>query len=205
MEVVLAALIGYFVGSLPTAGWLGRMWKVDLRQEGSGNPGTANALGTGGPALAATVLIVEMAKGAGAVLIGSAIAGDPGTVAAGLAAATGNLFNVWYRFGGGKGLGITAGILLVSWPWLLPAAVTVIAISAWATRSAGGATVFAVAFLAVASLLWGPLRLPTGWGVATDLLPWLGLGLGLLILPKSARGARFRQVRSRESESPARR
>lgn len=205
MEVALAALIGYLVGSVPTAGWLGKLWKIDLRQEGSGNPGTANALGTGGPALAATVLMVEMAKGAGAVLLGSAIAGDPGAVAAGLAAASGNLFNVWYRFAGGKGLGIAAGILLVAWPWLLPAVIAVIGVSAWATRSAGGATVVAVIFLALASLVWGPLALPVGWGVAAELLPWLGLGLGILILPKSARGARLRRLRTRERESPAHR
>lgn len=205
MEVALAVVIGYLVGSVPTAGWLGKLWNIDLRQEGSGNPGTANALGTGGPGLAATVLLVEMAKGAGAVLIGSAVAGDPGAMTAGLAAATGNLFNVWYRFGGGKGLGITAGILLVAWPWALPAAIAVIGLSAWATRSAGGATVFAVIFLVAAGVLWGPLDLPIGWGVASDLLPWLGLGLGILILPKSARGARFRQIRTRESESPVRR
>lgn len=193
MEVALAAVIAYFIGSIPTAGWLGKLWSIDLRRQGSGNPGTANALSTGGARLAITVLLVEMAKGAAAVLIGSAIAGDPGAVAAGLAAATGNLFNVWYRFKGGKGLGITAGILLVAWPWVLPAAVAVIGISAWATRSSGGATVIAVSFLAVASLLWGPLDLPTGWGIAASLLPWLGIGLGILILPKSIRGARFRR------------
>ncbi len=194
MEVALAAVVGYLVGSVPTAGWLGKLWRIDLRQRGSGNPGTANALGTGGPVLAASVLLVEMAKGAGAVLLGSAIAGEPGVAAAGLAAATGNLFNVWYRFAGGKGLGITGGILFVAWPWFLPAAVAVIALSAWATRSSGGATVVAVVFLAAASLLWRPLDLPTGWGIAAELLPWLGLGLGFLIFPKSIRGARFRRT-----------
>lgn len=193
MEVALAALAGYLIGSVPTAGWLGRLWSIDLRRQGSGNPGTANALSMGGAKLAAAVLLVEMAKGAGAVLLGSAIGGDTGAVAAGIGAAIGNLYNVWYRFGGGKGLGITAGILLVAWPWVLPAAIAVIALSAWATRSSGGATVIAVVFLAVAALLWGPLDLPTGWGVERGLLPWLGVGLGALILPKSMRGARFRR------------
>ena len=100
MEMLAAVAIGYVIGSIPTAGWLGRLWRIDLRRDGSGNPGTANALGTGGPALAATVLLVEMAKGASAALLGSMIAGEQGVVAAGLAAATGNLYNVWYRFSG---------------------------------------------------------------------------------------------------------
>lgn len=203
MEMLGAVAIGYLIGSIPTAGWLGRMWKVDLRREGSGNPGTANALSTGGPALAATVLLVEMAKGAGAAAMGSALADGPGLVAAGLAVAAGNLYNVWYLFAGGKGLGITAGVLLVGWPWVLPVVVAVIGISAWATKSSGGATIIAIAFLAASAVLWGPLGLPEGWGIDSGLLPFLGIGLGLLILPKHLESARFR--RSRASASPARR
>ena len=203
MEMLAAVAIGYVIGSIPTAGWLGRLWRIDLRREGSGNPGTANALGTGGPALAATVLLVEMAKGASAALLGSMIAGEQGVVAAGLAAATGNLYNVWYRFSGGKGLGITAGILLVAWPWVLPLAIAVIGLSAWATKSSGGATIIAIVFLGVAGLLWRPLGLPEGWGIEAGLLPFLGVGLGLLILPKHLEGARFR--RNPEPASPGRR
>ena len=44
MEMLAAVAIGYVIGSIPTAGWLGRLWRIDLRREGAGNPGTANAL-----------------------------------------------------------------------------------------------------------------------------------------------------------------
>lgn len=194
MEMLGAAVLGYLIGSVPTAEWIGRFRKVELRREGTGNPGTANALRVGGPGLAVTVLLVEMAKGAGAALIGSFLAGDQGVVAAGLAAALGNLYNVWYRFAGGKGLGITAGVLLVAWPWVFPAVIAVIGLSAWATRNSGGATIIAIVFLVAASLLWEPLGMPAGWGIDTGLLPFLGIGLGLAILPKHIEGARFRRV-----------
>lgn len=194
MEMLAAVAIGYLIGSIPTAGWLGRIWSVDLRREGSGNPGTANALSTGGSSLAASVLAVEMAKGAGAAILGSLLAGEQGIVAAGLAAAAGNLYNVWYRFAGGKGLGITAGVLLVAWPWIFPVVLAVIGLAAWATSSSGGATIIAIVFLAAAAVLWGPLGLSEGWGIESRLLPFLGIGLGLLILPKHLEGARFRRV-----------
>jgi acyl phosphate:glycerol-3-phosphate acyltransferase len=196
MEMILAVLVGYLAGSVPTAGWLGRLRDIDLRKQGSGNPGANNALRTGGAGLAAAVLFVEMAKGAGAVLAGSGLAGEAGMVAAGLAAAIGNLYNVWYRFSGGKGLGITGGVLVAAWPTVFVPAIAVIALSAWATRSAGGASLIALLFLAMAGLIWDPAGLPTGWGVEAGLVPFLGLGLGLLIFPKHLDGAQFRRPRA---------
>lgn len=191
---VLAAIVGYLVGSLPTAGWLAKMSGIDLLTQGSGNPGANNALRTGGAGLAAAVLSVEMAKGALIALVGSALAGDPGMVIAGLAGATGNLYNVWYRFRGGKGLGISAGILLVAWPTVVLPLVIIIGIGAWATRSTGGGTLIAIVALAVSGMLWEAADLPVGWGIERRvLLLILAIGLSLLIAPKHLPGARFRR------------
>lgn len=111
-----AGIVGYLIGSLPTAEWLGKRAAVDLRREGSTNPGTNNALRLAGPRLAAAVLTTEMAKGVIAVVAGVALAGDIGAVLAGVGAVTGNVFNSYYRFRGGKGLGISAGVLTAIWP-----------------------------------------------------------------------------------------
>lgn len=190
MTMLAAPVVGYLIGTIPTAEWLGRLWKVELRKEGSGNPGTANALRVGGPALAVSVLLVEMTKGATAAMLGDFIAGERGILLAGLAAILGNVYNVWYRFGGGKGLGITAGVLLVAWPWVVPAVVVVIGLGAWLTRSSGRGTIVAVAFLVAAALAWEPLGLPRGWGIDPGLLPILAAGAGLVILPKHLADAR---------------
>ena len=66
------------------------------------------------PTLALLVLVVEIAKGLAAVVAGMNIAGETAALAAGLGAVTGNVYNVWYRFQGGKGLGISCG-----WSWAL--------------------------------------------------------------------------------------
>jgi acyl phosphate:glycerol-3-phosphate acyltransferase len=194
LPLVAAATLGYLIGSIPTAGWLARLKGIDLLTEGSGNPGANNALRTGGAGLASAVLFVEMTKGASVAMLGSVLVGDIGTVVAGIAGATGNLYNLWYRFRGGKGLGITAGILLVAWPTVVLPVLVVIALGAWATRSTGGATVIAIAALGLAGLLWLAVDLPIGWGLGRrPLLLALAVGLGLLILPKHLPSARFRR------------
>lgn len=127
MDLALALIAGYLIGSIPTANAIAGLFGIDLRSEGSGNPGANNARRLGGPGLSIAILSVEAAKGAAAVVAGVIFGGSPGMAAAGLAAATGNVYNVWYRFQGGKGLGITLGVLLVAWPLALPPVIVTIA------------------------------------------------------------------------------
>lgn len=182
MTTFAAAVIGYLLGSVPTADWLGRLSGVRLREGGSGNPGANNALRLGGPALAAAVLLVEMAKGMAAVLVGDGLAAEIGAVVGGLGAVGGNVYNIWYRGQGGKGLGISAGVLLAAWPAALAPALAVIAVVAFVTRSSGLAALAAVAGLLVMSFLWMWGDWPTAWGVGNGaLLVALAAGLGALV------------------------
>lgn len=194
LAVVSAPVIGYLIGTVPTAVWLGRLGGIDLRRQGSRNPGAANALRTGGPRLAAAVLMVEMAKGAAAVLVGSVIGGDLAAMLAGLGAVSGNLYNFYFGFRGGKGLGITAGVLLAAWPTVVIPIVMIIALGAWATRSSGAAAVIAALAIVVLSISWELFDLPTGWGISVRLLlVVLATGVALLIVPRHWGEARFRR------------
>lgn len=174
---LLASLVGYLIGSVPTAGLVARLWGIDLRNVGSRNPGTHNALRHGGALLAAVVLIVEAAKGYGAVWAGYALADDAGVVTAGIGAVAGNVYNVWYRFQGGKGLGISLGVLAAAWPAVLPVVVGVIVIAVITTRSSGMAALSAMVGLIVSAVLWTLNGWPTG-GIASD-PPLLLLGIGM--------------------------
>lgn len=178
---LLAGVLGYLIGSIPTAGFLARIRGVDLRAQGSGNPGANNALRTGGPTLAATVLLVEAAKGYAAVWAGMAIGGDAGAIIAGLGAVAGNVFNLWYRFGGGKGLGISLGVLAAAWPVALVPAVIVLVSSVLISRSAGIASLAALAALVVAGVVWEDTGWPTGGVSANGQLLVLALGMALLM------------------------
>lgn len=160
--VLAVTVIGYLIGSVPTAGTLGRLFGVDLRSQGSGNPGAHNALRTSGPLLAALILAVEAVKGYLAVSVGG-LAGEVGpAVAAGLSAMAGNVYNVWYRFSGGKGLGITLGVLAGLWPVVILPVFTVLLLAVLTTRSAGLATLAALGALIALSLQWQATGWPTG-------------------------------------------
>lgn len=185
MTTVAAALIGYLLGTLPTAQALGSLWGVDLRRDGSGNPGANNARRLGGFGLAGVVLGVEAAKGAVAVLAGLALAGDVGAVTAGVGAVAGNVYNLWYRFQGGKGLGIAAGVISTLWPSALIISLAVIALVVIITRSSGLATIATISSLNVIGLGWWLFDWPNGWGIVqTELLIFFAIGLTLIIWRK---------------------
>jgi len=193
---VVAGLIGYAVGTIPTAVWLARARGIDLRQGGSGNPGANNARQLGGTGLAAAVLLVEIGKGAGAVIAGNALAGEVGAIVAGLGAIAGNVYNLWYRFKGGKGLGIAAGVMLALWPGGLLVMLATIAGGALLTRSSGKATLIALGMAMAGSVAWWMWEWDNAWGAPARLLPSLALGTVALIFPKHLTDARAHAKRA---------
>lgn len=192
--IVFAVAIGYLMGALPTAAAIARLRGVDLRAGGSGNPGANNARRLGGIGLAAAVLFVEMAKGAAAVMVADALGGDAWGVAAGIGAVAGNVFNVFYGFTGGKGLGITGGVLIAAWPTVLGPALAVLIAAVAITRSSGAGTIVAIVGLNTLALLWVGQGWPTAWGVENNAqLVMLSLGISTLIWHKHWQDARFKR------------
>jgi glycerol-3-phosphate acyltransferase PlsY len=114
MTVLLAAVLGYLLGSIPfglvitKAAGLG-----DIRSIGSGNIGATNVLRTGRKDLAAATLALDSGKGAIAVLIAYALNWPPEV--AGAAAFLGHCFPIWLKFEGGKGVATFLGTLLALW------------------------------------------------------------------------------------------
>jgi glycerol-3-phosphate acyltransferase PlsY len=147
----------YLLGSVPFGLLLTRFAGAgDLREIGSGNIGATNVLRTGRKGLAAATLLLDLAKGAGAVLLAHSFA--PGSEAlAALAAVIGHCFPVWLRFRGGKGVATTMGVALgLAWPIGLAYAVVWIAVLL-ATRisSLGGMSAVIAAPLAALAFGYG--------------------------------------------------
>ena len=200
MTILLAALAGYAIGSVPTAVWLGRLWRVDLLRDGSGNPGANNARRLGGHTLAILILIIEVAKGLTAVVVGLAIGGEAATMggeaaglAAGLGAVAGNVYNVWHQFKGGKGLGISGGVVLGLWPAAFPFVVLTLVFTCVVTRSTGIGTLVTLGAVLVGAFAWESTGLENPWGLADPvLLVLLVIGIGLIIGPRHWQDARNR-------------
>jgi acyl phosphate:glycerol-3-phosphate acyltransferase len=130
MNILLAAVFGYLLGSIPFGLLLTRLAGLgDIRKIGSGNIGATNVLRTGNKALAALTLVCDVAKGVAAVLIG-ATWGTDAMLAAAAAVVLGHMFPVWLGFRGGKAVATAIGVLaVVAWPVALVAALVWLAMA----------------------------------------------------------------------------
>ena len=133
--ILISALAGYFLGSIPFGYLLVRAFRgTDVRSTGSGNIGATNVARMS-PLLGLVTLVLDVLKGMAAVGIALALwpeARSVGFVAA-LAAVTGHVFPVWLRFRGGKGVatGLGSFVLLTPKAVLLAIAVFVIMLAAF--------------------------------------------------------------------------
>ena len=113
----LSLVLSYLLGSIPFGVILTRAGGAgDLRTIGSGNIGATNVLRTGRKGLAAATLLLDMAKGAVAVLlVAHLFPGNALLAAAG--AFIGHCYPVWLKFKGGKGVATLMGIVVaLCWP-----------------------------------------------------------------------------------------
>jgi len=121
---VAAVLIGYLLGSIPVGVLISRRaTKTDITKVGSGKIGTTNVLRTAGKKAAALALLLDMAKGALAVIFAGLIfraSGEAYTgaqVLAALAAIAGHNWSIFLRFKGGRGVAtFIGGLLAMCWP-----------------------------------------------------------------------------------------
>lgn len=125
MPAWLLIIIGYLLGSLPTAYIAGRILKgEDIRRMGDENSGAANAYHELGSKTGILVGLIDAGKGALAILIAQA-GGASLTVVmfTGIAAVIGHNWPVFIGFRGGRGESTAIGVLLmlVTLPMLIMA------------------------------------------------------------------------------------
>ena len=116
---LLLLAIGYLLGSMPNGYLAGRWLKgIDLRQCGSGSTGATNVLRNVGKAPALVVFLLDVGKGALAVLLAKSFGlNDWVQVLAGLAALAGHIWPVWLGWKGGKAVATGLGMFLgLAWP-----------------------------------------------------------------------------------------
>ncbi|HEX7734249.1 MAG TPA: glycerol-3-phosphate 1-O-acyltransferase PlsY [Ktedonobacteraceae bacterium] len=124
LQLVLAALIGYLWGSIPSGYWMGKLLRgsdFDIRDYGSRKIGATNVLRTLGKLPAAIVFVFDLSKGLLPTLVGMFmpffVIGGWGAPVAGLAALLGHCFPVFIGFKGGRGVMTGAGVILLLSPF----------------------------------------------------------------------------------------
>jgi len=173
LELGVKTLLSYLIGSLIGSLLLGRLRGIDIREHGSGNAGSTNALRTQGWAFGIAVLVFDIGKAllAVGVLPGLAlppvgddasIGGEWLAVACAVAVVVGHVYPVWHEFRGGKGAATLLGTLAV----LAPAALLPF-LAVWLACVVATGYVGLGTMLGVASL---PLYFAYAWPGDTPLL-----------------------------------
>ena len=109
MNPAVPIAVGYLLGSIPFAFLVAPARGIDVRRAGSGNVGATNVLRTSGVVAAVCVMLLDLAKGAGAVHASRGwLQARAAPAVAGLAAVVGHIYPVWLRFRGGKGVATAA-------------------------------------------------------------------------------------------------
>lgn len=118
---VIAVLLAYFIGSIPSAIWVSKwFFGVDVRDYGSNNAGATNTFRVIGRVAGFTVLFFDILKGWVSVkILTSLILYEPQSsefinmqLVVGITAVLGHVFPIYEKFQGGKGVATLMGIIL---------------------------------------------------------------------------------------------
>jgi glycerol-3-phosphate acyltransferase PlsY len=118
LQTGVLVILAYLTGSIPVGSIVARrVGGPDLRSVGSGRTGGTNALRALGRKWAAVVVLGDLAKGAGPVLLARIVTGEPLVeVLCGGAAVTGAIWSIFAGFRSGRGVGTGVGTMLMIQP-----------------------------------------------------------------------------------------
>jgi len=178
--LVVKAVFAYLLGSISGSLLIGRLKKVDIRSQGSGNAGGTNAFRTQGLVFALGVVMIDVGKGYIAARWIPAISlGAWGSIpdqellvmSCAFAAVLGHCFPLWHGFRGGKGAATAVGALIVIEPWLLlPLVMT------WLI------TLIMTGYVGLSTVLAGFSLLPAAWAMNDDRLMIFSAVLAFFLL-----------------------
>jgi acyl phosphate:glycerol-3-phosphate acyltransferase len=121
IQLIAGAVLAYLMGSFSSAVWIGKwFYGTDVRTQGSGNAGATNTFRVLGVKAGIIVMILDVLKAWGAVMLASLIGGNSLTpdqlvgykIISGSLAVIGHVFPVFTGFRGGKGVATLVGVII---------------------------------------------------------------------------------------------
>ena len=162
--LVLSGVVAYLIGSVNFAIIVTRIFAhEDIRKYGSGNAGMTNVLRTLGKGPAALVTIGDFCKGVLAVLISYLLLRTVGgteppfytNYVVAVMVLLGHCFPVFYGFRGGKGILVSAGVILVLNPLILLALLAIFLVVVIASRIVSLASITVAVAYPILTLIFG--------------------------------------------------
>jgi glycerol-3-phosphate acyltransferase PlsY len=155
MDIVLAILIGYVLGSIPCGlVFVKAVCGIDIRDYGSHNIGTTNVFRTVGARMASFVLLGDIGKGMIALYLTDHFISQDVRVQLFCAAAAilGHSYSLFLHFKGGRGVATGLGVLLYFMP-----DVSIFCLTVWM------ATVFVTRYVSLSSVIAAFLAPIAAW------------------------------------------
>lgn len=188
-SIILWAIVSYLIGSFPTGYVVTKLFHkdesgkrdgLDIRSIGSGAIGATNVGRAMGPVWSWFTAIVDMLKGAFALLLAAHIAPSESQqtimALAGFAVVLGHIFPVWLKFKGGKGVATSYGTIFFIWPYYSFAVVLVCAAIWYIIRGTTRyVSLASMVSLSASSLCLAMLGAPS-------VFIWLAAGLAALVI-----------------------
>ncbi|MBL7905877.1 MAG: glycerol-3-phosphate 1-O-acyltransferase PlsY [Bacteroidales bacterium] len=124
-SVVIAMVIAYLLGSVPTSVWVGKwFFNLDIRTHGSGNAGATNTIRVLGLKAGIPVLLFDVFKAWLAVHISTYLSNPEFSqnqeviywIVVGGLAVLGHVYPVFAGFRGGKGVATLVGVVIALYP-----------------------------------------------------------------------------------------
>lgn len=125
LNVAIALILAYLLGSIPTSVWVGKwFYKLDIRNQGSGNAGATNTIRVLGLKAGIPVLLFDVFKAWLAVSLSNwltytGFSPDQEVVyriLLGAVAVIGHVYPVFAGFRGGKGVASLVGMVIALYP-----------------------------------------------------------------------------------------
>ena len=182
MERILSILIGYAFGLFQTGYIYGIMNHVDIRQHGSGNAGTTNALRTLGWKAGVITFIGDCAKCLLAIAAVRLIFAQSDNVSllvayTGLGAVLGHNYPFYLKFKGGKGIATTAGLMLAIHPLIFVTIALTFFIIVWFTKYVSLGSLIIMLLFVAEVVIYGEIG---GLGLVTpELYEYYGIAVAL--------------------------
>lgn len=120
-QFLVVVVLGYLIGGINFATVFAKLNKKNIRDMGSGNPGTMNMMRNLGAKWGALTFVCDALKGTVSALLGSWIVGSvTGMYAGGLGAVLGHIYPIYAGLKGGKGVATAIGVFFATSPlWSL--------------------------------------------------------------------------------------
>jgi glycerol-3-phosphate acyltransferase PlsY len=163
----LVVFVGaYLLGSIPFP-YLFTKFKTgrDIREMGSGNVGATNVMRTAGKTAGLITLILDVAKGAAAVVVGRYLLQEAAAgAAAGFFAVLGHAYPVFLGFRGGKSVATGGGAFLMLSPLGILSSIALFILTLGTVRIVSVSSILASGMFPLFAWLFGAERSVVIWG-----------------------------------------